>query len=270
MATPQLSDRTAARLYADLYDASVADWPGEIEAYLALAAEATARGQPVLELACGTGRIARRLAAAGAAVVGLDFAPEMLARARAADAGPGRPRWVEADMRSFRLNERFGLAIIAGHSFQNLVTPDDQLACLAAVRDHLVPLGRLVVHLDLPEIEWLGSLRTGLGGVFEAAETVIDPVSGHPVRASYAWTYEPSTQNTTLRTLWETLAEDGAVLDLLETEPIPIHVVFPVEMAHLLGRARFEVEAVHGDFRGTPLGEGSSQMIWRARRPIGP
>ena len=59
MATPQLSDRTAARLYADLYDASVADWPGEIEAYLALAAEATARGQTVLELACGTGRIAR-------------------------------------------------------------------------------------------------------------------------------------------------------------------------------------------------------------------
>jgi len=32
-------------LYAELYDASVPDWPGEIEFYRGLAAEATARGE---------------------------------------------------------------------------------------------------------------------------------------------------------------------------------------------------------------------------------
>jgi hypothetical protein len=37
-------------------------------------------------------------------------------------------------------------------------------------------------------------------------------------------------------------------------------------MEHLLGRAGFEVEHVFGDFVGSPLADGSSEMVWQARR----
>jgi len=66
---------SANELYAELYDASVPDWPGEIDFYRALAAEAIARGEAVLELACGTGRVALRLAQAGTRVVGAERRP---------------------------------------------------------------------------------------------------------------------------------------------------------------------------------------------------
>ncbi len=70
---------------ADLYDAIVP--PGPCEAFYRQ--EARARGGPVLELACGTGRLTLPLARDGHDVVGLDASEAMLAGARrkAAQAG---------------------------------------------------------------------------------------------------------------------------------------------------------------------------------------
>ena len=140
--------QSAADLYAELYDASGVGWPGEMDFYRALAAAATARGEGVLEVACGTGRVALRLAQDGARVVGFDRSPAMVRIV--SDKGRGVPnaRWVEADMRSFALGEAFGLILIPGHAFQSMLTPEDQLACLGCVRRHLAPGGTLVVHLD--------------------------------------------------------------------------------------------------------------------------
>src|SRR5215217_5056028 len=59
-------DPAAAEIYADLYDASEVGWPGELDFYRELAAGATARGEGVLEVACGTSRIAIPLAQVGA------------------------------------------------------------------------------------------------------------------------------------------------------------------------------------------------------------
>ncbi len=43
---------------------------------------ARSTGGPLLDLACGTGRMALRLAAQGYQVTGVDIVPEMIARAR--------------------------------------------------------------------------------------------------------------------------------------------------------------------------------------------
>ena len=77
---------------AELYDASVPNWPGEIDFYQDLAAEATAKGGAVLEVACGTGRVAVRLAHSGARVVGLDRSVAMLDVARQKSRGMPRMR----------------------------------------------------------------------------------------------------------------------------------------------------------------------------------
>lgn len=118
----------AREFYARTYDVSVLDWPGEIDFYQELAQEARSRGQPVLELACGTGRVALRLAQENLQVVGLDRCPAMLQVAQEKSIGISTLRWINGDMRSFELEMRFGLIIIPGHAFQNLVTAADQLA----------------------------------------------------------------------------------------------------------------------------------------------
>lgn len=113
----QLETVGAQSFYAETYDTVVPDWPGEIDFFHACAAEAMACGHGVLEIACGTGRVAIRLAQDGIQIVGLDHSEAMLAVARQRSSGMTNVHWVQADMRSFDLGKAFGLAIIPGHSF---------------------------------------------------------------------------------------------------------------------------------------------------------
>jgi ubiquinone/menaquinone biosynthesis C-methylase UbiE len=257
--------KRARDFYAQTYDVAVADWPGEMDFYRELAAEAHSNGQAVLEVACGTGRVTVRLAQGGGEVVGLDLSPAMLDVAREKSAGMSNIRWVQDDMRSFNLGETFGLVIIPGHSFQNILTADDQLACLESIHRHLVPGGLLVVHLDQPEVSWLGDLTRDLGGVFEAKEQFVHPKTGCLIRTLHAWSYEPAMQAAVSHRIWEEVGPDGQVVDRLDKGPIRLHVVFRFEMEHLLARAGFAVEAVYGDFYRQELQDVSSEMIWVAR-----
>jgi SAM-dependent methyltransferase len=253
--------------YAETYDAAVPDWPGEMRFYLEAADWAKTRGESVLELACGTGRVGLRLARAGADVVGLDLSGDMLdvARRKTMEADP--VHWIEGDMRSFDLERQFGLVLITGHAFHNLLTPDDQAACLTCARRHLTPGGMLVVHLDHQDMAWLGDLVRAKGGVFEEEETFERPKTGRKVRAMRAWAYERSTQTATCQTRWEELDENGDVVEARESEPDRFHCLFRFEVEHLMARVGFEVTATYGDFFNQPLADDSPQMIWVARRP---
>jgi SAM-dependent methyltransferase len=98
-------------------------------------------GGEVLEIGVGTGRVALQLAEAGIQVTGLDASAAMLAIAAEKAAKTDfaeRLRLELSDMRAFHLATRdFGLAIAPFRAFQSLLTPEDQLAALAASRRHL-------------------------------------------------------------------------------------------------------------------------------------
>ena len=255
----------ARQFYAQTYDAAVSNWPGEIDFYQDLAVEALSTGRPVLEVACGTGRVAIRLARDGVEVVGLDLSSAMLDVAREKSAGMSNLRWVHCDMRSFELGETFGLVIVPGHSFQNLVTASDQTACLESIERHLDPRGTLVVHLDHQDVSWLGDLVRDRGGVFETGEQFRHPKTGQPVRTSRAWSYEPSTQTAIAQTAWEEINADGEVAHRWESGPVRLHCVFRFEMEHLLALTGFEVEAVYGSFLREELTDESTEMVWVAK-----
>jgi SAM-dependent methyltransferase len=264
----KFASERAREFYARTYDVSVSDWPGEIDFYRVLAAEARSKGGRVLELGCGTGRVAIRLAQDGAEVVGLDLSGAMLAVAREKSTGIDNLRWVEGDMRGFELGETFHLAIVPGHGFQNLLTAEDQRACLESVRRHLVPCGLLVVHLDHQSVDWLGDLTRDKGGAFEAAEQFLYPGTERQIRALRAWSFERATQTAVVETVWEEVGLDGRVIDRWETGPVRLHCLFRFEMEHLLGRVEFAVEALYGDFFRQELREESSELIWLARKTV--
>ena len=69
--------------------------------------------------------------------MGMDLSPSMLAVARQKSQGLSNVRWVEGNMQAFELGERFDLILIPGHSFQFMLTPADQVACLNCIRQHL-------------------------------------------------------------------------------------------------------------------------------------
>ena len=98
-------------------------------------------GGPVLELGCGSGRVALHLARRGHEVAGIDLDPELLAAARERGAGLDA-EFVAADARELDLGREAALVIAPMQLLQLLDGPGERSACLAAVARHLRPGAR--------------------------------------------------------------------------------------------------------------------------------
>jgi SAM-dependent methyltransferase len=260
----QSQDERGAQFYAETYDESVPDWPNEIDFYQEMAVNAKHAGGSVLELACGTGRVAIRLARCGASVIGLDLSQDMLEVARRKSVDLDNIRWVQGNMRSFQLDECFGLVIITGDAFQHINTPEDQLSCLECIKRQLMPGGQLVVHLNHLDFRWLGELLGRKDHPFEVEGKFTRAATGREIQSYRAWSYEPSTQTAIVHARWEEMDTTGHVMDFWQTAPARIHCVFRFEMEHVLARADFTVDALYGDFSRHPLADNSSDMIYVA------
>jgi SAM-dependent methyltransferase len=256
----------APGLHTETYDAATPEVPGGDDvAFLLQLAEDV--GGPVLELGCGTGRVAVPLAEAGLTVVGLDRSPDMLAIARRKrTALPSdvrrRLRFVEADMTEFRLGRRFGLAFAAFRVFMHLLDPEAQRASLAAVRRHLRPGGLLVIDVFDPKLGWL---EPGGPGPEDDVE-VRHPVTGHRVRRlGVDRTVDPVTQRLTIRMRF-TESDDAGRAVREEVEDLVLRWTYRHELWHLLERTGFERVAEYSDYAGAPPRYGG-EIIAVARRP---
>jgi ubiquinone/menaquinone biosynthesis C-methylase UbiE len=162
---------------AAAYDDESPGLPGDVDFYVGLAREAAAAGHAVLELASGTGRVAIPIARKGISIVGLDRSPAMLQHARQKGEGLANLRLIEGDMRDFHLDERFGLVFIPYRSFLHLLTVEDQKACLACIREHLVEGGRFALNFFNPNVvmiaEWLTTRSGSLKRVGRVADTEV-------------------------------------------------------------------------------------------------
>jgi SAM-dependent methyltransferase len=249
-----------------VYDAGTEGLAGDVAFYLSLAQEAHEAGHPVLELACGTGRVAIPIARDGVQVVGLDRSAEMLARAREKSKDLTNARWIKGDMRSFELPERFGLVFIPFRSLLHLLTIEDQLSCLRCIYEHLVPGGRLALNIFNPDIVMMGQWLSVKRGGLQRSGGYRDPRTGRAVNAWETRAYRPAGQEVETTFLEEKLDDEGAVISRIYRD-LRLRYIFRFEMEHLLARAAFEVEALYGDFFGGAFEDSSSEMVWVARRP---
>jgi SAM-dependent methyltransferase len=123
------------------------------------------QGGTVLELGCGTGRVALHLARRGHEVVGLDVDPELLAvlEERASDlrhsgVGPEPEALVKpllADAREFELESPASLVLAPTHLLQLLAGPAERAESLRCIAAALRPGGLLATSIieELPEAD---------------------------------------------------------------------------------------------------------------------
>jgi SAM-dependent methyltransferase len=249
-------------ILARLYDAF--PFAADLPLYLELAA---VQGGRVLEVACGSGRVLVPLAQAGHRVTGVDASPHMLAVAReklaaASPAAQANASLVQDDMRSFELDERFDLAVIAVKSFAYLTERAGQERTLARVAAHLRPGGLLAIDLMHPAPAWLlepvGSLRQDL--VHDV------PAQGITVaRTEAVVSTDLAAQVRIIRSAYEIVAADGTVTKRFVEWPY--RYIYRFEAEHLLERAGFVVEALYGGYQREPFSSESRTMLFLARRP---
>jgi SAM-dependent methyltransferase len=252
-------DHTNLEEFADPLDYDLEDSSETgVAFYRALAHET---GGPVLELACGTGRVAIPIAREGIPITGLDIVPGMIERARSKAAGlPAR--WVVGDARTFALDDRFRLIFLTGNAFQAFLTNACQDALLQRVQAHLDDRGTFAFETRnplLPSAEPSAGLFVTLethaeeepGGSFINAD-------GNEVRVSRTRRYDHVTQvmHVTSYKRWN----DGTA-DHLRVARIALRYTFPQELAALLGHNGFTITRQYGDWNGEPLGATSPSII---------
>jgi len=108
-------------------------------------------GGPVLDLGCGTGRVALHLARRGHRVLGLDSDAELVG-VLAERTGELPAEGEVADARKFELGARFGLALAPMQLLQLFADAEARIACLRCAAAHLQGGGLAAVAIvdDLP------------------------------------------------------------------------------------------------------------------------
>jgi len=106
-------------------------------------------GSPVLELACGTGRITIPIAKERIPIVGLDFSAKMLTQARKnSDQDNLEIEWIEADMTNFSLSRKFSVIIMPGAAMNWVLKNSEIENCLSCVKKHLMSGGRFIFNAE--------------------------------------------------------------------------------------------------------------------------
>jgi SAM-dependent methyltransferase len=113
---------------------------------------ATDRGGPVLELGCGTGRVALHLARHGQVVTALDSDAALVAALRERSVNLPLDA-VVGDVRKLELGAAFALILLPMQLVQLLAGAAERAACLGGVAAHLIPggLAALAIVESMPE-----------------------------------------------------------------------------------------------------------------------
>jgi len=201
----------------------------------------------ILDLACGFGRHANRLAALGHSVTGVDLMPGFLeiARRNAAELG-AQVVYRQGDMRLINFAEEFDRVVLLFTSFGYF--EDEENAQVARNIERALKPGGLL-GFDIPNRDVTIEVLLGCTVVEKEGNLMVN-------RGSFD-----------LRTgRWHNqriIIRDGARKD----KPFSIRLYNATEIRDLLVRAGLEVQAIHGGWDARPLSEDSRQMVVVARKP---
>ncbi len=246
--------------YAEYYDQSHI-MTKDIQFYLEYAKQT---GGPVLELACGTGRVLIPIADAGIRIHGLDLSENMLkiAEKKISERGLNNLTTLSVDnMADFDLAEKnFSMAFIAVRSFMHLYTQREQLQCLKRIHEHLRKDGLLLMDMYSPNFMLMARDPEK---VFKFRKEFWLP-NGNKVIEKRRF-HGVDTLNQIF--MDEILFEEYEGEKQVRIRPVPLYTrfTFRYELELLLAASEFSVQSIFRDYDKTPY-DGTGEIIVLAKK----
>jgi SAM-dependent methyltransferase len=244
-----------------LYDILFERFDYGLDFYLELARAANG---PMLDVACGTGRVMIPCLQAKLDVEGLDLASDMLATLRRKSTALGlTARVYESDMRSFQLHRQYALIMIPFNAFVHSLTTEEQLATFGRCLEHLQPGGLLAFDTFFPG----SALITAPENTRELEMEAPHPKTGLPVRLYDTRSFDRVQQTQHSQIEIEMLDANGKVMAIHRSQTTT-RWIYKFEMELLLRTAGFERWEIYGDFDRRALSKETDAMIvqaWKAK-----
>lgn len=209
-------------------------------------------GEPVLELACGTGRVTIPLAERKVDITGLDISQEMLGLAKRKAMRKGVDiDLIKGDMRDFTIDKEFNTIIVPVNSMLHLLSIDEYEGLFSSVHEHLSDQGRFIFQIFNPD---LSKLTRDPDEEYTAAE-YDDPDGGGKILITENTDYDMSEQVMNLTWYYHINGEVETKVDW------KLRILFPKEIDALLEYNGFEVEKKYGDFDRSDFRDDSDTQI---------
>jgi len=213
-------------------------------------------GEPVLELACGTGRVTIPLAKEDVDITGLDFSETMLKRAREKAAQNNIDmEFIKGDMRDFSLDRKFNTILLPVNTMLRLTEFEDYESLFSNVHQHLSEKGRFIFEIFNPDFD---ILTNALDQTSEEESEVIeydDPYGKGKVQITERTDFDPSTHILDMNWYYYINDELEAIKDW------NLRILFPKEIDALLRYNGFKVEKKYGDFDRSEFSRNSNTQI---------
>lgn len=215
---------------------------------------------PLLELACGSGRLLVPLARSGYELVGVDSSAKMLdlARQRLDKAGmTSRCVLVQQDIGTLQLEQKFRMAFIALGSFAHVTSRRKQQQVLAAVRNHLTSGAKFIVDISNADARYMERLGGYVlhQGTWQRDDGTLLTHFVSPAASATRHTLE-------LTHFYEEHVQGGPIQRTTITTYL--YLFDRNEMELLLEQAGFGVKDVYGDYDFSPYEHESPRMIFIA------
>jgi SAM-dependent methyltransferase len=212
-----------------------------------------ARGGPVLELACGSGRLTVPLAADNVEITGLDQSASMLQAARQRAAREKvQASFHLGDMRNFDLRRKVNLIFISTNSFCHLLDLAGVESCLRAARNHLARDGRFILDIFTPSARILARAEPEASSVGEYD----DPDGNGRIVVTETHHYNVATQVN--HSIW--LFENSETRESWR-QPFDLRMFYPQEIDALLRYNGFTIENKFGGYDESPYGDGAPKQL---------
>ena len=208
------------------------------------------RKETIIELACGTGRLAIPLAKLGHTVYGVDIDEGMLAHAeQKADAEGVTLHLSVQDCTKLTLPIQANFMYMTGNSFQHFLTNVSQDSLFTSVKKHLQKGGEFVFDTRNPILAELSVVDT----YDETYER-----NGETIHVTSVETYEPMTQILTCTSRHTSPTRNYE-------DSIKLRYTYPLELKRLLAQHGFEVVAIYGSWNKAEFTADSIQMVVHVR-----
>lgn len=213
------------------------------------------RTQPIIELACGTGRLTIPMAEKGYTMYGVDLHQGMLNLAiQKAKTSDVHIHFSKQDCTQLDLPIKSPLIFMVGNSFQHFLTNQSQSALLKSVGSHLLPNGEFIFDTRNPILKELAVID-------EIEETHTNSMN-QVVTEKHREVYNHQTQILECTTIQET-----NVNNVISTykDSISLRYTYPMEIKRLLSEHNFELVAMYGSWKNAPFTKDSESMIIHCR-----
>ena len=206
----------------------------------------------ILELCCGTGRLTLPIAKDGYDITGVDFTASMLKQAKVKASEEGLViEFIEADIRTLDLPEKYDLIFIPFNSIHHLYKNDDLFQAFNAVKKHLKEGGIFLLDCFNPNIQFI------VEGEKEHQEIAkYTTKDGRKVLIKQIMRYENKTQINRIE--WHYYIND----EFDSIQNLDMRLFFPQELDAYLESNGFNIINKFGDFEEDPFNDNSEKQIF--------